>query len=89
MVRRKNIRLRGKIRFSEYFQNFKKDEAVAVKREISIVANIPSRLQGRTGIISGKRGKSYLVKIKDQNLEKEFIIEPVHLKKINHTLKAE
>ena len=81
MVRRKNIRLRGKIRFSEYFQNFKKDEAVAVKREISIVASFPSRLQGRTGIISGKRGKSYLVKIKDQNLEKEFIIGwKIHLK---------
>ncbi|MDP3966104.1 MAG: 50S ribosomal protein L21e [archaeon] len=84
MVRRKNIRLRGKIRLSEYFQKFEKDEPVAVKREISLASHFPRRIQGRTGLIQGKRGKSYLVKLNDQNLEKTFLIEAVHLKKIKH-----
>ena len=82
MTRRKNIRLRGKIRLSEYFQKFEKNEPVAVKREISLTPRFPTRLQGRTGTVQGKRGKSYIIKLKDQNLEKEFLIEAVHLKRI-------
>jgi len=39
------------------------------------------------GIIKAKRGKSYVIKIKDQNKEKSFIIEPIHLKKIKQTKK--
>ncbi|MCR4327278.1 MAG: 50S ribosomal protein L21e [Nanoarchaeota archaeon] len=84
MVKRKNLRLRGKIKLSEYFQTFKKDEPVAVKREISVASYFPKRLQGRTGNVIGKRGGSYLIKMKDQNMEKEFLIEPVHLKKIKN-----
>jgi len=39
-------------------------------------------MQGRTGVIEGKRGKCYIVKIKDYAQEKRFIIHPVHLKKL-------
>jgi ribosomal protein L21E len=51
-------------------------------REVSLDANFPERLQGRTGVVIGKRGRSYLVKLKDQNKEKEYLIEAIHLKKI-------
>ena len=82
MTKRKGIRLRGKIKLSQYFQKLKKDDSVAIKREISIAASFPKRLQGRTGIIKGKKGRPYLVKLKDNNLEKEYIINAIHLKKI-------
>ena len=82
MVRRKSVRTRGKLGLSQYFQEFNKGDNVAVKRERSLTVNFPARLQGRTGIVEGKRGKSYLVKIKDQSKEKEFLIMPIHLKKI-------
>ncbi len=82
MVRRKKIRTRGKIQLSRYFQDFEKGEKVAVIRERAIPSSFPVRLQGRTGTIEEKRGKAYIVKIKDQNKEKKFIIEPIHLKKI-------
>lgn len=85
MVNRKNIRERGKLQLSKYFQNLKEGDKVSVTREISLVSKFPKRLQGKTGVIGGKRGKAYLVKIKDQKKEKVFLIEPIHLKKIKTT----
>lgn len=82
MVKRKNVRTRGKLQLSKYFQELKEGEKVAVIRETAVPSSFPTRLQGRTGIIEGKRGKAYIVKINDQDKEKKFIIEPIHLKKI-------
>lgn len=81
-MKKKKIREKGKIGFSKYFQEFENGDTVAVIREISLNASFPKRLQGKTGIIGGKRGKAYLVKIKDIKKEKKFLIEPIHLKKI-------
>ena len=88
MGRRKKVRTRGKLQLSRYFQELGKGDSVAVVRERSINSNFPKRIQGRTGAIEGKRGKTYLVKIKDQNKEKNFLIEPIHLKKIKQVGKA-
>jgi len=85
MVRRKKVRTRGKLQLSRYFQELGKGDSVAVVRERSVNFNFPKRLQGRTGSIEGKRGRVYMVKIKDQNKEKNFLIEPIHLKKIKQT----
>lgn len=85
MVNRKNIRTRGKLQLSRFFQRFKEGESVAVVKERSINSAFPERLQGRTGVIERKQGKSYIVKIKDQKKEKSFLIEPIHLKKIKST----
>jgi len=82
MAKRKPIRTRGKLSFSRYFQNLKKGNSVAVIKEPAVQSNFPIRLQGRTGLVEGKRGKSYIIKIKDQSKEKRFLIEPIHLKKI-------
>ena len=79
---KKKIRTKGKISFSRYFQEFKEGEKVAIVRELSINASFPSRLQGRTGVIKGKRGKAYMVNIKERRTEKNFLIEPIHLKKM-------
>ncbi|NCN86452.1 50S ribosomal protein L21e [archaeon] len=89
MVRRKEIRTRGKFSFSRYFQRFKEGDNVAVVREVSLVASFPKRLQGRTGVVIGKRGKSYIVKIKDQAKPKDYLIAPVHLKKIKQIEKVQ
>jgi len=75
------------LQLGKYFQEFEKGDSVAIVKEKSIKVSFPVRLQGRTGIIEAKRGKSYVVKIKDQNKEKQFIIEPIHLKKIKQTKK--
>ena len=84
MSKRKPMRTRGKLPLSKYFQELKKGDSVAVVRELAVKNNFPKRLQGRTGEVEDKRGKVYIVKIKDQDKEKRFLIEPIHLKKIKH-----
>ena len=82
MVNRKSTRARGKLQLSKYFQNLKQGDLVSVVAERSEKINFPKRLQGRTGVVAGKRGRANVVKIKDQTKEKEFIIKSIHLKKI-------
>ncbi len=82
MVKRKKLRQRGKVQLSRYFQNLKKGQNVAIVKERSVRSSFPERMQGRTGIVEGRRGKSYIVKVKDNDKEKQLIIKPVHLKKI-------
>jgi len=82
MVRRKKVRTRGKLQLSRYFQELKEGIKVAVVRERGLKASFPKRIQGRTGVVESKRGRAYMIKLKDQNKEKRFLIEPIHLKKI-------
>jgi len=82
MVRRKKVRTRGKLQLSRYFQELEKGNRVAVVKEKSVRSSFPERIQGRAGTVEGKRGASYMVKIKDGKKEKNFLIEPIHLKKI-------
>ncbi len=80
MVNKKPIRERGKIQLSKYFQKFSDGENVTVVRERSQKINFPTRIQGRTGVIEGKQGRNYFVKIEKE--KKKFLIAPIHLKKI-------
>jgi ribosomal protein L21E len=82
MLKRKKQRERGKIKFSRYFQKFKKGDKVAVIMELSQNPKFPKQLQGRSGIIQSMKGKSYIVRINDLNKEKEYIIHPVHLRRL-------
>ena len=83
MVKRKSTRTRGKVQLSRYFQELEKGDFVSVAKERAVRSSFPKRFQGRTGIVEGKRGKACIVKIKDQDKEKKFLIEPIHLKKIS------
>ena len=85
MAGRKPIRTRGKLPLSRYFQKLEKGDFVAIAREKSVASDFPLRLQGRTGVVEGKQGKSYIVKIKDGRKEKRLLVEAIHLKKIKQT----
>ena len=87
MVKRKKIRTRGKLSLSRYFQELKQGDIVAVAREPAVQSAFPERMQGRTGMVEGRRGRTYIVMIKDHNKEKKFLIEPIHLKKITSNTK--
>lgn len=82
MANKKPVRTRGKIQLSRFFQKFKEGDFVAFSREKSIPVNFNKRLQGSTGIVEGKKGKTYIVKVKEGNKEKHILVEPIHLKKI-------
>ena len=82
MLTHKHIRQKGKFSFMRFFQNLKQGDKVAVAKELSIPFPYSHRLQGRTGTVLSKRGQSYEVEIKDLNKPKKYIIQPIHLKKI-------
>ncbi len=82
MKKRKRLREHGKIKLSQYFQDFKEGDRVAVIREHSCNMNFPKQIQGRTGTVKDKRGSYYIIDMNDLNKEKKYIIHPVHLKKI-------
>ena len=73
MPGKKKIRTRGKVQLSRYFQNLKEGDSVAVIKESSLGSNFPVRLQGRTGTVIEKRGRAYVVEIKDQAKEKKLM----------------
>src|SRR3989338_6116630 len=79
MLKRKQIREKGKIKLSSYFQKLKEGDKVSVIKELATQPSFPNFIQGRTGVIERKRGNSYVVKIKIGQ-DKRFIIHPVHLK---------
>jgi ribosomal protein L21E len=75
MVNRKKIRTRGKLPLKRYFQKLEKGERVAIKIERAMQSSFPKRIQGRTGIVEGKKGKVYIIELNDQNKKKRFLIE--------------
>lgn len=81
--KKKPLRQKGKIRLSRAFQELGKGDFVAVDIDRATNFGFPEKLQGRTGKVEGKRGSSYLVKINDCTKPKEYVISPIHLKKIN------
>ena len=85
MSKNKKIRTKGKVQFRMYFQKFEEGDRVSIVKEKSIPSNFPERIQGRVGEINGKRGRSYFVRIKESTKEKNFLIEPIHLRKINYS----
>lgn len=82
MVKGKRIREKGKIKLSEYFKKLSDGDRVCIVEEKSVCSSFPKRLQGRSGVVSGSRGNSKIIKLSDGNKEKTFIIHPVHLKKL-------
>jgi large subunit ribosomal protein L21e len=83
---KKLMREKGKLRLSRYFQDFKEGDRVSVLKDAAVYSSFPLRLQGKTGVVEGKRGQAFIVKIKTENKEKKFIIDPIHLKKIEQLL---
>tara|TARA_Y100000310_G_scaffold228743_1_gene231031 strand:- start:299 stop:577 length:279 start_codon:yes stop_codon:yes gene_type:complete len=76
----KQIRQKGKVKLSSYFKQIEDGKKVSVVRELGVKAAFPKRIMGKSGEVIGSRGKFKLVKIKDGNKTKTFIIHPVHLK---------
>ena len=83
MRKRKQLRTRGKLKLSRYFQEFKTGDRVAVIMELGVNPKFPKQIQGRSGVIKNKRGSSYVITMNDLNKEKQYIIHPVHLRRLN------
>ncbi len=82
MVKGKNIRNKGKLALSKYFKKIGDGSRVAIIPDLGIRASFPKRLKGLSGDVIGSRGKFKIIKLKDGNKGKTFIIHPIHLRKL-------
>ena len=76
----KRVREKGKIRLSQYFKPVADGSLVSIVPEASVRAGFPSRMKGKSGKVTGSRGKYKIVEVKDGGKTKTFIIHPIHLK---------
>ena len=78
---KKTVRERGMPSVNVMLQDFKKGQKVHIHVNPSIHAAMPfRRFNNKTGVVTGKRGKSYIVEMYDKTKLKELIIHPAHLK---------
>lgn len=40
-------------------------------------------MQGRSGVVVGSRGTAYVINVADLGMPKQYVIKPIHLKKIS------
>ncbi len=74
-------RNREKTSVNKRLQEFKIGSKVVIKLDPSEHKGRPfKRFYGKSGIITDKKGESYIVKVKDGNKEKEIIASSVHLR---------
>lgn len=78
----KPVRAKGKIKIKAYLQKFEIGDVVQVKVDSAHHKGMPfKRFFGKQGKIVEKRGKSYLVSIKEGGKIKSVLSSPVHLRK--------
>jgi len=76
---RKRVREKG-IRIRKFLQEFEVGQSVHISIESSSHKGMPHpRFQGKTGQVIGKRGRAYLVRIRDGGKYKTIISTPEHL----------
>lgn len=75
------MRKRGsKTTVNKLLQEIETGKKVHIKIDSSIHSGIPpSRYQGLSGEVKGKRGSAYIVDVKKGNLDRELIVGPAHL----------
>jgi large subunit ribosomal protein L21e len=67
---------------SKMFHEYRDNDNVTIVRDSSVHTTLPIRISGKTGKIIGKKGKFYIVALKDFNKTKHFIINAVNLKPV-------
>jgi large subunit ribosomal protein L21e len=68
---------------TKFLEEFKEGQRVVISLEPSSHSGMPHhRFKGKIGKVIGKRGRSYIVEIKDGNKIKKIISNPEHLKAV-------
>lgn len=77
----KDVRARGKISVSKYFQQFEEGTQVLLKAEPAVQKGMyPTKYHGKVGKVCSKKGSCYEVEIMDFKKPKRHIIHPIHLR---------
>ena len=85
MAKTRSLRRRSgsKVSVNKLLQEIPVGEYVQVNIDSSIHSGTPHRrFQGKTGVVTGRRGRAYLVKVKQLNQWCEITITAAHLRVI-------
>jgi large subunit ribosomal protein L21e len=78
---RKRTREKGTVPITRAMQTFSVGDVVHIIIDPAYHKGAPHpKWHGKTGQILERRGRSYLIGIKDQGADKTLIVNPVHLK---------
>ena len=78
----KRIRDKGKIPLSKIFTKLNEGDKVVLMHNLSFTRVFPPRFQGNVGVVKGMRGKAYKIELMDGGINKTFMTNQIHLKKI-------
>jgi len=74
-------RERGLSPVSHAIQEFEIGQAVHIKLDPSVHRGMSNpKFHGRTGKVTGQRGRAYLISVRDGNAKKTVILFPEHLR---------
>jgi len=80
-VLRKKPRQRGMFSLSRILYEYEIGEKVVIDIEPSVHKGMPHpRFNGKTGVVIEKRGRAYIIEIRDGNKKKAIIARPEHIK---------
>jgi len=78
----KSIREKGKISLTRMFAKFVDGDKVVFKPEPGVQGGMfHRRYAGRSGIVNGKQGQCYTVRVRDSNKMKTVLVHPIHLRR--------
>ncbi|HID26348.1 MAG: 50S ribosomal protein L21e [Methanosarcinales archaeon] len=77
---KKKIREKGLSPISRAIQEFEIGQMVHIDLDPSVHKGMPNpKFHGRTGKVIGKRGRAYIIEVRDGNAKKEVFALPQHL----------
>jgi large subunit ribosomal protein L21e len=82
-ILKKRIKDRGISPVTRSFPGFNSGDRAAIVLDPGVHAGMPHpRFNGKTGIITGKRGEAFIIRVRDGGKYKEIISRPEHLRRI-------
>jgi len=81
---RKSFKEKGKTAIRKFMQTFEEGEKAILAAEPSVQGGMYNlRFHGFVAEVTGKSGNCYEVRVRDGNVYKTLIVNPVHMKKVN------
>jgi len=77
---KRDPRERGKTTLAKILRSYNEGDKVVVKIDSSMHKGMPHRrYHGKVGVITAKRGRSYVIHVTQGDATKEIIVRPEHL----------
>lgn len=82
--RSRNLRSKGRVAITQFLQEFAEGDRVRIDVNTNVLRGRPTtlRFNRKTGVVLGKQGKAYRIRIQDGGKHKDVLIVNAHLVKV-------